>query len=90
MFFSIILPYIEEKRKSIYNILTVGKAGNNVIKLFIAFLDVVTLMYLCYFLPITIYINKAIYKTKNMLCIIPLNILVSQSGISKLLIIFFL
>jgi hypothetical protein len=85
MFFSIILPYIEENRKSIYNILTIGKNDNNLILVFILFLVSISLIFVFYFIPIVNHINRIIYKTKNMLSIIPLNILSSQSGVSKLL-----
>ena len=38
-----------------------------------------------YFLPVINFINSIIYKTKNMLSIIPLNILSLQSGVANLL-----
>ena len=85
IFFSIILPYIQEKRKNIYNILTIGRADNILIISFILFAAIVTLLYLFYFIPIINYINRIIYKTKNMLSIIPLSVLSCQSGVSKLL-----
>ena len=85
MFFSVILPYIQENRQKIYDILTIGKASSIVTLYFIVFIISFTLIYLFYFLPVINYINKIIYKTKNMLSIIPLNILSSQSGVSKLL-----
>ena len=85
MFFSVILPYIQENRQKSYDILTIGKASSIVTLYFIVFIISFTLIYLFYFLPVINYINKIIYKTKNMLSIIPLNILSSQSGVSKLL-----
>ena len=85
MFFNIILPYIQENRKGLYSILNIGNAHKNVTVFFLLFLIVVTLVYLFYFLPIVIFLNTIIYKTKNMLSIIPLNILASQNGVSELL-----
>ena len=84
-FFSIILPYIQENRKTIYNILTVGNISTTMTIFFVVFFVIVTLVYLCYFLPIVNFLNNVIYKTKNMLSIIPINILASQNGVSKLL-----
>ena len=84
-FFSIILPYIQENRKTIYNILTVGNTSTTMTIFFVVFLVIVTLVYLCYFLPIVNFLNNVIYNTKKMLSIIPINILASQSGVSKLL-----
>ena len=84
-FFIVILPYIQENRQRIYTILTIGKASKHMTIFFLVFISIVTLVYLCYFLPTINSLNKIIYKTKNMLSIIPLNILASQNGVSKLL-----
>ena len=84
-FFIVILPYIQENRQRIYTILTIGKASKHMTIFFLVFISIVTLIYLCYFLPTINSLNKIIYKTKNMLSIIPLNILASQNGVSKLL-----
>ena len=51
----------------------------------ISFYISVTLVYIFYFIPVIKYINNNIYKTKNMLSIIPLNVLSSQKGVLKLL-----
>ena len=85
MFFCVILPYIEENRQKIYNILTIGKKFTTLKIYFIIFIIIVTLLYLCYFLPTINFFNKNIYITKNMLSIIPLNILAAQNDVSKLL-----
>ena len=51
----------------------------------ISFYISVTLVYIFYFIPVIKYINNNIYKTKNMLSIIPLNVLSSQKSVLKLL-----
>ena len=85
MFFNIILPFIEVHRKKIYNILNIDGIAQFLIVITVLFQVIVTLVFLCYFIPVINYINSIIYKTKNMLSIIPLNILSLQSGVSKLL-----
>ena len=85
MFFSIILPYIEEHRKNIYNILTIDKAETYLIIITIVFGVIVTLIFISYFIPVINHINNEIYKTKNMLSIIPLDIILMQNGVSNLL-----
>ena len=47
-FFSMILPYIQENRQRIYNILNIGKTSTIIT---IIFIIVGTLVYACYFVP---------------------------------------
>ena len=85
IFFSIILPYIDENRKIIPNIMSLGKVENFIIWANIVYESLLIIMFFFYFLPVISYINNVIYKTKNMLSIIPLSILVSQKGVSTML-----
>ena len=85
MFFSTILPFIEFHREHVYNILNIDGRDTYLIIINVLFRALVTLVFLCYFLPVINFINSIIYKTKNMLSIIPLNILSLQSGVANLL-----
>ena len=78
IFFSIILPYIQSKRKIFFNFSFAYEVYLSTISsIFAAF---VTGAIFCYFIPIINIINSIIYKTKNMLSIIPLCILSSQKS----------
>ena len=85
MFFSIILPYIERNAKPIFEDLSIDEAKKTIKYLNISFYILVILIYCIYFIPIISFINMNIYKTKNMLSIVPLDILASQSGVSEIL-----
>ena len=85
IFFSIIMPYIETNSKFIFNSLGIDGKDKYLLSLNIFFYIAVTIVFLCYFFPIIKYVNTNIYKTKNMLSIIPLNILSSQNGVLKIL-----
>jgi hypothetical protein len=78
IFFSIILPYIQSKRKIYFNFITSFEVYLSTISsIFFVF---VTGSIFFYFIPIINIINSIIYKTKNMLSIIPLCILSSQKS----------
>ena len=85
IFFSIILPYIEENKVNFFNILFISGADTYLTIFSITFEVLLTIVFLFYLIPIINYINNVIYKTKNMLSIIPLSILASQNGVSSLL-----
>jgi len=78
IFFSIILPFIQSKRKIIFVFINPYEVYlSSISSLFFVF---VTGAMFCYFIPIINIINSIIYKTKNMLSIIPLCILSSQKS----------
>ena len=78
IFFSIILPYIQSKRKIYFNFISSFEVYLSTISsIFFVF---VTGSIFFYFIPIINIINSIIYKTKNMLSIIPLCILSSQKS----------
>jgi hypothetical protein len=85
IFYSIILPYINKGKKTTFFNLSLDSAINILTKLNISFLGIVTLVFFFYFIPMINFINNIIYKTKNLLSIIPLNILATQNGVSSLL-----
>ena len=85
IFFSIILPYIQDIRRNIFDSLSLENSDKFLIIISISFAGLVTVVFFCYFIPMINFINNIIYKTKNMLSIIPLSILSSQSGVSSLL-----
>ena len=85
IFFTIVMPYIEAISKFLFNAMNIDGIDKNLISLNILFYIIVTIVFLVYFIPIINYINSNIYKTKNMLSIIPLNILSTQNGVLKLL-----
>ena len=85
MFFSIILPFIRQNVKIIFNAFNENGGKMFLILFNVLFYTIVAFVYFCYFIPVINYINTNIYKTKNMLSIIPLNVLSSQNGVLKLL-----
>jgi hypothetical protein len=85
MFISIILPYIDECRKEILKRLNLEKFGSCFFVYFSLFIVCVILLYFLYLLPRIRYLTNFIYKTKNMLSLIPMTILASQSNIKSLL-----
>jgi hypothetical protein len=85
IFFNIIIPYLHELRKIIPNVLTLGRLERFLTIACLVFELQLIIAILFYFIPVINYINNYINKTKNILSIIPLNILASQNGISVLL-----
>ena len=85
IFFNIILPYIDEFRIEILKRLTLEKFGSYFIIYFSFFIVCILLLYFSYLIPKIRYLTNFIYKTKNMLSLIPMTILTSQSNIKALL-----
>ena len=85
IFFNIILPYIDKNRIEILKRLTLEKFGSHFILYFSLFIVCAILLYYSYLLPKIRYLTNFIYKTKNMLSLIPMTILTSQSNIKALL-----
>jgi hypothetical protein len=85
IFVNIILPYIDINRQIIMPHLSIDdkEIYLNVTSVF--YLIFIFLIYLIYLLLMIKSINIYIYKTKNMLTLIPLHILSSQHNIKKLL-----
>ena len=85
IFVNIILPYIEINRQIIIPHLSIDNKELflNVTSVF--YLIFIFLIYLVYLLLLIKSINIHIYKTKNMLTLIPLHILSSQNNIKELL-----
>ena len=85
IFVNIILPYIEINRQIIIPHLSIDdkEIYLNVTSVF--YLIFIFLIYIIYLLLKIKSINNYIYKTKNMLTLIPLHILSSQNNIKKLL-----
>ena len=87
IFQNIILQYINEERN-----LTLNSIENSVEKGHIQFIILITIYsiivlvyFLFYWIPMIKVLNTEIYKTKKMLSIIPVQILVSQPNIKELL-----
>ena len=85
MFFNIILPFIDQYRKEFLRRLTLEKYGLYFIIYFFLFIVCLILLYFSYILPKIRYLTNFIYKTKNMLSLIPMSILAAQSNIKSLL-----
>ena len=85
IFVNIILPYMDINRKYVIPFLSVD-GRNYFLKLTSAFyVLVVVLIFLIYVLLKIKFLNKHIYRTKNLLRLIPLNILMSLNNIKSLL-----
>jgi hypothetical protein len=85
IFINIILPFIDEFRKEVLKRLNLEKFGSYFIIYFSLFIVCVILLYFSYILPRIRFLNNFIYKTKNMLSLIPMSILAAQSNIKSLL-----
>ena len=85
VFFSIILPFIQDNRKRDFNYFSIDKVDKYLIIVNAIFISILSLLFFFHFLPVINYINNIIYKTKNMLSIIPLSILSTHNGVKELL-----
>ena len=85
IYFNIILPFIEENLENFYSILSFEKVEFKLLSLNCLFLIIILLLFFCYFLPGINIIYNIIYKTKNMLSIIPFSLLSYQSNVLILL-----
>ena len=84
IFINIIFPYLNEFRKIIFEVSLEGYNFHFII-ITILYLIIVSIIFIAYLFPIIISLNNTIYKTKNMLTIIPIKILASQNEINLLL-----
>ena len=85
IFINIVLPYIDENRRQILKRLTLEKFGSYFVVYFALFIVCIILLYFSYLMPKIRYLTNFIYKTKNMLSLIPMTILAAQSNIKSLL-----
>ena len=87
LFNYVILPYINEERKlSVDKIIeTINSKKKIYIILLIAYFILIIILYIFFWRPIINSSKYLIYKTKNMLRIIPVEILVSQTNIKSLI-----
>ena len=76
---------MQENRKIDFNSFSIDKVDRFLILVNIIFLVIMSFLFFFYFIPVINYINNTIYKTKNMLSIIPLSILSTQNGVKALL-----
>ena len=84
IFFSIILPFIQDNRKRDFNYFSIDKEDKFLILVNTIFISILSFLFFFHFLPVINYINNIIYKTKNMLSIIPLSILSTHNGVKEL------
>ena len=85
IFLNIFIPYSNANRKEIISRANIDREGKQFSIVFFIFITLLLLMYLAYLLPMIKYLNNYIYKTKNMLLLIPMSILSSQDNIKSLL-----
>jgi len=85
IFINIFIPYIDTNRKVILNQLSIEGYQGRMIVIFITFISLVILNFIFYLLPRVNYLSDFIYKTKNMLSLIPMVILTDQRNIKTLL-----
>ena len=85
IFFSVILPFIQENRKRDFNYFSIDKVDKLLIIVNIILISILSFLFFFHFLPLINFINNIIYKTKNMLSIIPLSILSTHNGVKELL-----
>jgi hypothetical protein len=85
IFINIIFPYLNENRKIILESFSLEGYNFHFIIIIMLYLIIVSIIYIIYWFPIIISLNNTIYKTKNMLTIIPIKILASQNNINILM-----
>lgn len=85
IFINIIFPYLNGNRKIIFEVYSLEGYNYHFIIITILYLIIVSIIFIVYWFPIIISLNNTIYKTKNMLTIIPIKILASQNKINLLL-----
>ena len=85
VFINIFVPYIDKYRKIILNQLSIEGYEFKIIIIFITIIFLLVLNFMFYLLPRVNYLSDFIYKTKNMLSLIPMTILTDQSNIKSLL-----
>ena len=85
IFVNIILPYIDINRKYILPKLSIDNRDFYLYLTSVFYGIIVVLIFFVYLLLKIRFINRHIYKTKNMLTLIPINILASQKNIKQLL-----
>jgi hypothetical protein len=76
-YFSILLQNIEEGR-IIINFLTINGMDSKFILLIIIYTFALFLVILLFFIPVIKFLNKQIFKAKNILSIVPVNVLLYQ------------
>ena len=81
IFVNIFFPYIDTYRKEIINRIIIEGDEHLFILIFCLYLILVCLIYFLYWIPMIIYLKNYIYKTKTMLLLIPMKLLVSQNKI---------
>ena len=85
IFLNIFLPYIDENRKGITVRLNIDGQKKYFLFYFLIYIILLIFIYILFLIPMLIYIKEFIYKTKNMLLLVPISILVSQKNIKSLL-----
>ena len=84
-FINVILPYLNENRKIIFENLTIVGKNNIFFFLLSIFVSFLVAIYIFYWSPNIKRLNRIIYETKNMLKIIPMHILIADVNIKTLL-----
>ena len=83
LFINILLPHLQHNRYTIYSYITVDGENSHFIKLNMLYLSILSIMHFGVFIIIKI-LNSQIYKVKNILSIVPIWVLTSQSNIKLL------
>ena len=87
LFINTIYPYIKTEREITFDSINKSIENKNItyIIYFSSFLIIITFLFILYWIPMINNMSLTIYKSKRMLSIIPLHILVSQANINNLL-----
>jgi hypothetical protein len=85
IFINIVLPYLDTYRKILYKYLVIEGDNYTFIIISCIYLFSLIILFLVYWMPIIYYLNNIIYKTKNLLSIIPIDILANQNNIEQLI-----
>ena len=83
IFLNIFLPYLDESRKLIVERININNEKKQFIINYLIYVIILFLLYFTFLVPMLRYLNDFIYNTKNMLLLIPLPILVTQSNIKS-------
>jgi hypothetical protein len=85
VFLNIILPYLDTYRKILFKYLVIEGDDYTFIIISSVYLFLLAIIFFVYWIPIVYHLNNIIYKTKNMLSIIPIGILINQNNIEQLI-----
>ena len=85
LFFNIVLQALENNRKILMNFVFIKEKNSYFILLIILYILFLSIIFFAFIIPMITFFDKQIYNSKNILSIIPLNILIYHSNIRSII-----